>query len=72
MVNIAKLRGKMAEKGYTINKLAKEIGMNKATLYRKFAAEGDTFTIGEAGAIAETLALGATEAQEIFFAIGVA
>lgn len=66
MVNVAKLRGKIAEKGYTINSLAKEIGVSKSTLYRKFAAEGDTFTIGEAGAIAKSLALDATEAQEIF------
>lgn len=72
MVNVAKLRGKMAEKGYTINSLAKEIGVNKATLYRKFAAAGDTFTIGEAGAISKSLALTPAEAQEIFFAFAVA
>lgn len=72
MVNVAKLRGKMAEKGYTIHRLADEIGVNKSTLYRKLASNGDTFTIGEAKNISQKLTLTSVEAQEIFFTFTVA
>lgn len=67
MVNINKLKGKIAENGLSIGQLAEKMGVNKSTLYRKFAGNGDTFSIAEADSIAKILSLDANEAQGIFF-----
>lgn len=39
MLNILKLKGKIAENGLNITLLAKEIGLNRDTLYRRLANE---------------------------------
>ncbi|MGJ0847473.1 helix-turn-helix domain-containing protein [Tissierella praeacuta] len=67
MVNINKLKGKIVEKGLTIEKLAEKIGVDKSTLYRKIGNEGEAFTIKEANLICEILELNGKEATEIFF-----
>lgn len=67
MVNINKLKGKVVENGLTIGKLAKEIGLDKSTLYRKLNNDGETFTIREANLICSVLGLNGKEATEIFF-----
>ena len=66
MVNINKLKGKIVENGLTIGKLAKEIGLDKSTLYRKLNNDGETFTIREANLICSVLGLTGKEATEIF------
>lgn len=68
MVNIDKLKGKIREKRFTIGSLAVAIGINPATLYRKFENGGVSFTIGEVTAIAKALSLTYEEINEIFFA----
>ncbi len=66
MVNIKKLRGKMVEADFTVEKLAEVIGINRATLYRKL--ETGNFTIKEANIIAAALHLTNEELNAIFFA----
>jgi len=67
MVNIRKLKGKIAERGFSIPELSEIIGINKATFYRKINAGGSKITIGEAELIAKALALDSDELNTIFF-----
>lgn len=68
MVNLNKLKGKIVENGYSIETVAKKIGINKSTFYRKMNKNGDNFSIKEANAIVELLKLSNSEAVAIFFA----
>lgn len=72
MVNIDKLKGKIREKRYTIKSLAIAIGIDPATLYRRFENNGINFTIYEVTKIAEVLELTYDEINGIFFAQNVA
>lgn len=67
MVNIDKLRGVIKEKRETIASVAKAIGINCATFYRKMNCGGDSFTIREVMAICDFLNLDANTAMSIFF-----
>lgn len=66
MCDVAKLRGKIAERGIKQIVLAKKAGMDKSTLSRKMKT-GEAFTIGEANKIATILKLTKEEAMAIFF-----
>jgi DNA-binding Xre family transcriptional regulator len=68
MVNINKLKGKIIEKGLTVEKLAEKIGIDRSTIYRKMSASGKSFTIKEANLICQALELSGQEAMTIFFA----
>lgn len=72
MVNINKLKGKIVERGINIRTLAKIIGIDGATLYRKFNKGGNTITIKEANLIVQALNLNIEEINEIFFTDNVA
>ena len=72
MVNVDKLRGKIVEQRLTADDIAGMLGMSKNTYYRRINDGGGTFTIDEAGLIAEKLHLTADEFNAIFFADGVA
>ena len=65
-MKILKLRGKMVEKGMSVETLAAIMDIDRATLYRKFA-DGDKFTVGEALKINEALDLTNEDAYDIFF-----
>lgn len=67
MVNINKLKGKIVENGVTLEKLAAEIGMDRATMYRKIKAGGENFSIKEADLIVKSLRLNKEDAVNIFF-----
>lgn len=69
-MNIGKLRGKMAEKRLSIAALAAQIGIDRATFYRKMRNE--TFTVREAVAISKALELNSEDIMIIFFNHGVA
>lgn len=71
-LNILKLKAAMVERGMSTADLADRIGINRATLYRKIAAQGEGFTIGEAEAITSALHLSAAESTAIFFGPSVA
>jgi lambda repressor-like predicted transcriptional regulator len=64
MVRVDKLRGRMAEKGYTVKKLAEEIGIVPRTLAAKM--ERGVFTSAEMPVIAKVLDI--ENPLEIFFA----
>lgn len=66
MCDVAKLKGKIVEKGLNQIMLAKETGMDRSTLNRKLK-NGEAFTIGEANRIAIVLKLTKDEAMSIFF-----
>lgn len=67
VVNINKLKGKIVEKGLTIEEIATKIGLDRSTLYRRFSQDGETFSIREANLICSILELSSKEATAIFF-----
>ena len=67
MVDINKMKGKIIEKGWNIERLAKTIGINRSTFYRKMNGNGDEFSIREADEIAKALDLTYDEINAIFF-----
>lgn len=71
MVNTHLLRTKIEDKRTTVSEVAAKMGVDKATLYRRIA-NGESFTIGEAGKITEILGLTHEEAVSIFFSFDVA
>lgn len=72
MINVPKLKGKMVERGVTTEDLAKQLGIDRTTLYRKFKNNGGSFTIREANEIVSFLQLSKDDASSIFFANEVA
>lgn len=68
MINIPKLRGKLAEKEISVTELATDIGVSASTLYSKLNGQGATLTIEEVVKIATSLALTKEEFNNIFFA----
>ena len=66
MSDMAKLRGRIAEKGMTQQILAEKTSMDRSTLNRKLKT-GDTFTIGEAVRLARALNLSKDDVAAIFF-----
>lgn len=71
MVNTAKLKGLIVERGTTQEAVAKSIGIDRSTFYRKMKNGGD-FSILEAQQIAKEVPLTDYEAIEIFFSKKVA
>ena len=66
-MNVNKLKGKIVEKGLSVELLAASIGVDRSSLYRKLN-NGDKITIGEAVKIKDALGLSAEEATDIFLA----
>lgn len=64
MCDVAKLKGKMVEKGINQAMLSQKVGIDRSTLSRKLKT-GETFTIGEANKIAKALHLTSEEALSI-------
>lgn len=68
MIDIIKLKSKIAENNRNIEMFSKKIGMNKSTLYRKlYGANGETLLIKEVKKIAEELNLTKDDVMDIFF-----
>ena len=66
-VNVKKLKGKMVENDISMAQLAEMLGLNTATLYRKFNNNGQTMLIRDANGIVDALKLTKEEAVAIFF-----
>lgn len=66
-ININKLRGKIVENGLSIGELAKIMGIDRATLYRKLSNNGESLLVREANAMVDVLHLSAEDAISIFF-----
>ena len=67
MVNVLMLKGKVIEKGYTLEKVAESIGIDRSTMSRKLGNAGEDFTIKQADGIVSLLGLTPSEATSIFF-----
>jgi len=66
LVNVDKLRGRIVEHRTSVSELARQIGIDPATLYRKMN-NSESFTIKEADAIVQALSLSKDDAVAIFF-----
>jgi DNA-binding phage protein len=66
MVNVKKLKSTINNKDSSIDKLALDLGIDRATLYRRLK-DGNSFNIGEVAKIKKSLNLSREEAVEIFF-----
>lgn len=64
--NMDVLRGKMAEKRISQEELARKIGIDSSTFYRKMKSKGTNFTVGQMHKIVEVLNLSNEEAASIF------
>ncbi len=66
-MNVNKLKGKIAEKGLSVEKLAQQIGVDRSSLYRKLN-NAEKITIGEAMRMKNALEMTPEEATLIFLA----
>ena len=64
-MNVAKLRGKIVERGMNVEGLASKIGVDRSSLYRKLN-NAEKITIGEASRMKEALEMTDAEALDIF------
>lgn len=64
--DMAKLRGKLAEKQMTQEELSEKMGIDSSTFSRKMRANGLAFTVGQLHQMAEILDMTSTEACQIF------
>lgn len=67
MINVNKLKGKIVERGLSVQDVAKAIGISTASLYRKMDPSGSTMYIHEAYEISRVLKLTLDEVNAIFF-----
>ena len=58
----------LQERNISKTELASAIGINRATMYRKMAENGDKFTVKEVNEIRRILDLSQEQASSIFFA----
>lgn len=65
-MNVPKFRGIIAEKGKRKIDIARAIGVNPSTFYRKLSSGGASFTVGEIQRMAEFIPLTEEEATSIF------
>lgn len=73
MVKVNKLRAKIVEHDMTVEQVAKRMGVDRSTLYRKLKkSSGESFTIGEVRKLSEILRLTPSEITDIFFSEDVA
>ena len=71
-VNVNKIHGKLKEMSLNIEDVAKRMGIDRSTLYRKLNNSGAGLTVKDAQALMEILQLTQQEALDIFFAHEVA
>ena len=60
------LRAKMAEKNISHEDMARKMGIDVSTFYRKMKSDGVNFTVGQMHKIVEELDLSNEEAASIF------
>ena len=65
-VNTLKLRGKIVEKGFSVQSFIDPLSLARSTFYRKLQSGGADFTLGEVFEISNALQLTRDETQDIF------
>ena len=68
MVDANLLKGKIIEKGLSIEKIAAIMGINKSSLYRKIASP-DCISIKDINILSDTLELNEKDIISIFFSV---
>lgn len=66
-MHVNRFKGKVIERGLTMTELARKMGIDRSTLYRKIENDGSTLTIKEVNSICRILDLTKEEATAIFF-----
>ena len=66
VANANKLKGKIVENGYTLQRFAEAIGMSHMALYNKINREQYEFTIGESARAMKVLNLTKDDYLDIF------
>ena len=66
-VNADKFKGKVVEKGMSIESLAEMMNLDRSTIYRKINNNGDSFTVKELRKIVSILNLSMDDVRSIFF-----
>ena len=66
MVDISRLRSIIKEKGMTVSATARMAGVERVTLYNRFAGKGE-FTVSEIEGLSDALCLSTADRNEIFF-----
>ena len=67
MAKMDKLKKKMKQRGVTYSELSRKMDINRSTLYRKIAGNGEGFSVREAAYIGRARGLTLDETAEIFF-----
>lgn len=67
-MNIIKFENILREKNVTKDDIAKVLGKDRATVYRRLAKNGEAFTVADVSKLATFLKLSLEEANSIFFA----
>lgn len=67
-MDLNKLKGKIVEKGWNVERLAEHIGVDRSSMYRKLN-NFEKITIGEAKKIASALELSSEDATSIFLGL---
>ena len=67
MVDTKRLKEEILDYRINIETMAKRMGMDRATLYRKLKGEVSEFTVSEADRIIKELELSPKELMDIFF-----
>lgn len=67
-MDLNKLKGKIVEKGWNVEKLAEHIGVDRSSMYRKLN-NFEKITIGEAKKITSALELSNEDATFIFLGL---
>lgn len=70
MTNTCKLKGRIIEKGYTLEKFAKQIDLSRPALRKRISNEVD-FKVSEIEKIMSALDIPRTEVAEYFFVTSV-
>ena len=65
-IDTVALKMRMSAQGITVSDLAKILGIDESTYYRRMSNDGDTFTVGEVQKIVETLRISKRDATAIF------
>lgn len=66
-MNIPKLKGRVVESEMTMSELADAMNIDRNTLTRRLANDGNDFTLGEIKQMREILHLAMSEVESIFF-----
>ena len=67
MVDIKQLKDAIKNSGVSHEMIARELGINESTLYRKLQRGGSTITVEQAQKMTNLLNLAPDKAQSIFF-----